>query len=242
MSLPTIASITGPNGSGKTAYAVTLLERAHNEGQKIFTNMNGLKLPHTKIGNVRDLLKVEDGVLLIDEVSTALSSVGASAHTFLEVTQMVQTMRHRRASLWWTAPTWKRGALMLREVTQVSITVMPVFETRSGDDLWPRTRLSLVSWFDAREVAEDQAPTKKLRRRGGLFRPSKAFELYDTHANASSLTTLHPNACGACGGSLPPVKHSEAVHDHLGVEWEPSIDDVRWRTGGRRPVDNPVDN
>jgi hypothetical protein len=222
-----IAGFVGVNGAGKTMLAAQSAIHDMALGRDVYST-----LPITSpwgdtkpIVSLRQLLHLEDATLLFDEVSVIFSS-RSSQSLPAEVVALLQTLRHRRLTVRWTAPAWMRCDNLLREVTQGVVNVMPLLRYNEKANPWPRPRLMLATLLDTSVGKTDAMPEKRLGWR--LYRPRAldAFGAYDTHADTPLLGRhLQGGNCVDCGGSQERPKHTEARHAMLGLPWYP--EDVR---------------
>lgn len=222
-----IAGFTGVNGAGKTMLAVQSAIGDMSRGRTVYSTLPiRSKWGDSKpIVSLRQLLHLEDATILLDEVSVIFSS-RSSQSLPAEVVALLQTLRHKRLTVRWTAPAWMRCDNLLREVTQGLVNVMPLARKHEKNNPWPRPRVIFAALLDTSTGKTDAVPDKVLRRR--LYLPSRmeAFGAFDTHADTPLLGRhLQGGICVDCGGSQDRPKHSEARHAQLGLPWYP--DDVR---------------
>lgn len=216
-----IAGVTGINGAGKTLWAVDAAIKAMKKGRPVYSTVPidcawGKSFP---IVSLRQLVELHDCLVLLDEVSVIFSS-RTSASLPNEVQVLLQTARHRKITIIWTAPAWQRCDVMLREVTQAVLSVSPLLRKGDGQTPWPTPRLTLAGLLDTSSGKTDATPTKVLRR--ALARPVKmdSFGAYDTHADTPLLGLhLQTGVCMDCGGSMVRPKHDKARHELLGLPW-----------------------
>lgn len=216
-----IAGFTGVNGAGKSMLAAQSAICDMANGRTVYSTLPirspwGDSLP---IKSLRQLLHLEDATILLDEVSVIFSS-RSSQSLPAEVVALLQTLRHRRLTVRWTAPAWMRCDNLLREVTQGLVNVVPLLRYNERGNPWPRPRMVIAALLDTSTGKTDAQPTKVLRRR--LYIPTRmpAFGAYDTHADTPLLGRhLQQGKCVDCGGSQEVPKHSRARHEGLGLPW-----------------------
>ena len=222
-----IAGFTGVNGAGKTLLAVqsAISDMAH--GRVVYSTVPirsrwGDSRP---IRSLRELLTLEDCTILLDEVSVIFSS-RSSQSLPAEIVALLQTLRHKRITVRWSAPAWMRCDNLLREVTQALVNVVPLARKKGPGVLWPAPRIVLAGVLDTSSGKTDAMPTRVLRR--GFFIPSRteAWGAFDTLADTPLLGRhLQGGRCVDCGGSIDTPKHTAARHEALGLPWFP--DEIR---------------
>lgn len=220
-----ITGFTGVNGAGKTLLAVQSAIERMRAGIPVYSTVaistrakDGTLLESIPIVQLRQLLTLHDCVLLLDEVSVIFSNRSAqSLPAELEI--LLQTLRHRRVEVMWTAPAWSRAAIDLRIVTTALVSVVPVMRVADGTP-WPRPRFCFAALLDTSTGKVDEMPTRVLRR--VIYRPRSlaAWGAYDTHSDTPQLAAhRHSGICVECGGSVARPKHSEERHNRLGIAW-----------------------
>lgn len=218
-----ICGLTGANGAGKTLLAVQSCMADLAAGRRVFSNVPistsfGDASP---IRGLRHLLEIEDATVLLDEISTVFSARSTStlpgeARIFLD------TLRKRRITFRWTAPSWSSCDVVLRRVTQAVATVRPLIRRRT-DSPWPRPLLSAVGLLDTMGIPQDAAPDRVLRRRFFVPSRSPAWGLYDSMFVPEMFGVRAVDGlCPDCGGTRPRVACSPERHAKLDVPWVPS--------------------
>lgn len=216
-----ICGFTGVNGAGKTTLAVESALRDMALGRTVYSTVQihspwGDSVP---ISSLRQLLELHDATVLLDEVSVIFSS-RSSQSLPPEVVAFLQTLRHRRVTVRWTAPAWMRCDNLLREVTQAVVNVVPLLRRRSTGTPWPSPRVIMAGLLDTSAGKADATPDRVLRRRFLLPSRLNAWGTFDTHADTPLLGRhLQAGRCPDCGGSREIPKHSKARHDELGLPW-----------------------
>lgn len=236
-----IAGFVGINGAGKTALAVESAIADLARGREVYSTVQiecefGASKP---IESLRQLLTLRDVTILLDEVAVIFSS--RSTHSLpAEIVMLLQTVRHARNTVRWTAPAWMRADTLLRSVTQAVVAVNPLLRVPTAGDLWPRPRFVYAAVLDTSTGKADSMPERTLRRRLYRLRGLHAIGAYDTHADTPMLGRhLHSGVCLDCGGSMERPKHSAARHEQLGI---PLYDvDVHIRPRAADPVEPAAD-
>lgn len=216
-----ICGFVGVNGAGKTLLAVESALSDMATGRPVYSTVQirsewGDSLP---VLSLRQLLTLRDCTVLLDEVSVIFSARNTSSLPS-EMVAFLQTLRHRQVTVRWTAPNWMRCDVLLRDVTQAVVSVVPMFRRREVGNPWPRSRVVGAGLLDTSTVARDKEPEKRLRTR--FVRPHRlaAWGTYDTHADTPILGRhLQTGVCVDCGGTVQRERHSKARHDALGLPW-----------------------
>lgn len=225
-----IHGYVGPNGSGKTACAVydSLLSLAN--GRKVlstvrlldFTNprkcddpdctspdharhmaAHPLYVPWTHWEQLMDAHNMD---ILADEITGVASSREYGSLPGPVANKLMQ-LRRSDCVFRWTAPSWSRADVLLREVSQ-AVTLCKGFfpkESSDGDRLWRQRRGFLWKTYDvASSTGFDAEKREKLQRLAFSFAwgPSLGvFDAYDTYDDVSPVGVVTPTgACMACGG------------------------------------------
>lgn len=175
--------------------------------------------------------------MFIDEVSVVFSSRGTGSLPDAVVT-FLQSMRHQGVTLKWAAPSWSRADIILREVTQVSINVLPVGRRRVKDSFWPRPILVGAAALDVSSVGVDETPDKVVWGSRRLYVPSRlpGWGRYDSEAEVSRIGWARQGGvCIDCGGVLPRVSCSPERHEEMKIE-APSLAPSVRRAGKASPT------
>lgn len=213
-----ICGFTGINGAGKTLLGAQSAIYDMSRGRPVYSSVE-IRSPwgnSKPILSLRQLLELSDATIFLDDVSVIFSS-RSSQSLPAEVVALLQTLRHKRLTVRWTAPAWMRCDNLLREVTQGLVNVVPLLRHSDGSP-WPRPRLVMTALLDTSAGKVDETPSKIMRRR--FFRPNRllSFGSYNTEADTPMLGRhLQGGRCVDCGGSVETPKHSEARHKHLGI-------------------------
>lgn len=218
-----IAGFTGPNGAGKTLLAVTSAAHDIARGRKVYSTVP----IHTPWGDsepivsLRQLLQLRDCTILLDEVAVIFSS-RQTASLPSEIVTLLQTLRHVKNTLRWTAPAWMRCDNLIREVTQGLVNVVPLARRHEDGNPWPTPRIVLAGLLDTSVGKVDETPTKIMRRRLAIPSRLAGYGAYDTHADTPLLGRRKVGGrCVDCGGSMETPKHSEKRHQDLGLPYYP---------------------
>jgi len=220
MSFP-IMGFVGPNGGGKTLAAVMMAHIAMEyQNRKVLSTVPLLdpktNLPHRNYvpwTHWDQLLEWWDGDVLADEILSIASSRGAASLDPRAQTLLVQ-LRKRNARFWWTAPSYARADVIIREVTQ-AITECRGFytdnsgrqERRGSIQSWAPKRLFHFATYDATEFDEwtagkkDKATPLVQDWFHGLG--SIAFKCYDTLGAVSVISGVNDaGTCDTCNGAV----------------------------------------
>ena len=217
-----VAGFVGVNGAGKTLLAVQSALHDLARGREVYSTLP-VSSPwgDTKpIRSLRQLLHIRDSTLLLDEVAVIFSS-RRSASLPSELETLLQTLRHSRNTVRWTAPTWMRCEILLRESTQGVLNVVPIRGGRTAANPWPQPRLIMTALLDTSAGKVDEMPTERIGW-PKVSRPRKldACGTYDTHADTPLIgRRLESGRCVDCGGSRRVPEHSKARHEALGLPW-----------------------
>lgn len=214
-----VVGFTGPNGAGKTLVAVSEAIADLATGRTVVSTVPiaslwGSSLP---LLSLRQLLDLEHTTVLIDEVSVVLSS-RATGGLPPEVETFLQSMRHQDVTLRWTAPSWARADVILREVTQVAVNVHPLLRYTRPGAFWPTPRLVMAGAMDTTSVATDAVPERVMRRRVWRPRAMPGWGAYDSEHRVSRIGWPRQQAvCADCGGKTKVVYCSPERHADLGI-------------------------
>lgn len=216
-----VCGFTGVNGAGKTLIATNCAIADLARGRKVYSTVPikskwGESEP---ILSLRQLLTLENATLFLDEIAVIFSSRSTSSLP-ADVVALLQTLRHRRLTVLWTAPEWMRADNQLRGVTQGVVNVMPQLRRRDPGTPWPAPRVVFAGLLDTSTGKADAMPTRVLRRR--MYFPTRlpAWGAYDTHADTPMLGRhLQTGTCVDCGGSQERPKHSKQRHEMLGIPY-----------------------
>lgn len=220
-----IVGVVGINGAGKTLWAANSAIQAMKAGRKVISTVPilsewGVSEP---VLSLRQLTELHDCLLFLDDVSVIFSS-RSSASLPPEIDVLIQTARHRKVTIIWTAPSWFRCDNRLREVSQAALVVSPLLRRKVIDDPWPAPRLTMAGLMDTSSGKTDATPERILRRAFAVPSRMDSFGAYDTHADTPLLGAIHQGGvCVDCGGSRTRPKHDEARHEALGLPWYPEL-------------------
>lgn len=215
-----IVGFTGANGAGKTLVAVSECVRDMSRGRIVVSTVPivspwGSSVP---LLSLRQLLDVRDSTVLLDEVSVLFSSRGTGSLPD-EVQVFLQTLRHHAVTVRWTAPAWARADIMLREVTQVAVSVTGMLTYTRPGSFWPTPRLVMAGALDCVGIGTDAKPEKILRRR--VYRPRRlpGWGAYDSESDIARIGwALDSGRCVDCGGRKRPAMCTPERHGELGLK------------------------
>lgn len=222
----------GPNGGGKTLAAVwdtmpslsagrhclatvRLLDfenprpcddpRCESEDHEKHMAAHPLWIPWT---SWTQLLEVEHCDVIADEVTGVASSRDSQSMPHMVANALVQ-LRRRDVVLRWTAPSWARADLIIRECSQAATLCsgfFPVTVRDSAEDrMWRHRRLFRWLTYDA-TLLDDLTNGKRERMnpwtREVYWGPgSPGFQAYDTFDSVSSIGHVSDaGRCMSCGG------------------------------------------
>lgn len=219
MSFP-IMGFVGPNGGGKTACAVSMALLALRSGRRVLSTVplldpatgdpHPLYVPWT---HWDQLLDWWDGDVLADEILSIASSRGAASLDPRAQTLLGQ-LRKRNCRFWWTAPSFKRADLIIREVTQ-AITECRGFYTAKSDaqmrrgviQSWAPKRLFSWNTYDATEF-DDWTNGKRDKATPQISEwfhgpGSDVFKGYDTLGAVNVIAGVGDGGvCDNCNGTV----------------------------------------
>lgn len=225
-----ITAFVGYNGGGKTLAAVLFsCLPALRRGIPVVSSVDIDHELFVPLKSWREIWGLKHCVLLLDDVTAQFPARGAMTVPPQLVVKM-NTLRHDDVQVIWTAPSWRRADIALREVTQ------EVTECRGFmPDAWMRERKVASSWvlnapklkvggarvrsnpmwrpnrlfrfvtYDATkftEYTEEKVKNIRPKRRAWYYRPwhSEQF-LYDTLAPVNLLDHVDEGGwCLVCGG------------------------------------------
>lgn len=216
-----VVGYTGINGAGKSLLAISDCLKEMSEGRKVvsttpITSPWGDSEP---LASLRQLLDLRDCTVFIDEVSVVFSSRGTGSLPDAVVT-FLQSMRHQGVTLKWAAPSWSRADIILREVTQVSVNVLPLGRRRVKDSFWPRPIFVGAAALDVSSVGVDETPEKVVWGSRRVYVPSRlpGWGRYDSEAEVSRIGwERQGGVCIDCGGVLPRVNCSPERHVEMKI-------------------------
>lgn len=217
MSFP-IMGFVGPNGGGKTACAVSMALLALRSGRRVLSTVPLLDPdtgePHPLYVpwvHWDQLLDWWDGDVLADEILSIASSRQASTLDPRAQTLLGQ-LRKRNARFWWTAPSFKRADLIIREVTQAITECRGFYSSRAAAQerrgviqSWAPKRLfswktydgvEFDDWTSGRRDAATPLITEWFHGPG-----SEVFDAYDTLGAVSVIAGVGEGGiCDNCNG------------------------------------------
>lgn len=200
-----------------------------------------LYVPFVKFGQ---LLDFRHGDVLMDEV-TGVASSRQSQTMPAEVLNLLNQLRRRDVMLRWTAPSWSRADVVIREVTQAVTDCSGMHAvTRYSDDGTARTWRDrrLFHWWTYDTRAYDAWTSRKAEQvdpwaRQRFWRPDSVAEAtYDTLDGVSQLGSVTESGrCGTCGGRRSAPACTCADHGGAGEASAPRARS-RSKGGGSTPV------
>lgn len=220
MSFP-IMGFCGPNGGGKTLAAVTMAYIAMEyQNRKVLSTVPLLDPktggPHRNYvawNSWDQLLDWWDGDVLADEILSIASSRGAASLDPRAQTLLVQ-LRKRNCRFWWTAPSYARADVIIREVTQAITECRGYYtdntgrqERRGSIQSWAPKRLFHFATYDATEF--DEWTTGRKDKADPLVQDwfhgvgSISFKCYDTLGAVNVIAGVNDaGTCDNCNGAV----------------------------------------
>lgn len=216
-----IRAYVGLNGSGKTLCAVKDLEPSIRAGRRILSTVpildpytGGLYEHYERLTEWDQVLQATSADLLFDEILGIANARSATGGMPVQVQLILNKLRHADLTLSWTAPSWSRADVIIREVTQ-AVTVcrgyFPKSRTIPGEDesrSWAGNRLfrfltydaaDFTAWTDSKEGNLRGIANEWMRGPGSL-----AFARYDTLGGVDRVgEILDSGRCAHCGGNRP---------------------------------------
>ena len=229
-----IAGYVGPNGSGKTAAMVWDTLPSLEAGRSVLSTVRLLDYldprpcddptceatdhethmaAHPLWVPFTDWLQFmawEGGDVLMDEVTGVASS--RESHSMPgPVSNLLNQLRRRDVCLRWSAPSWGRADIIIRQCTQ-SVTSCPGFlpvdvpvSEGEAERVWRHRRLFMWKTFDAYAFEDFTAGTRE-RLKAWNTEPhwgpgSPVFSAYDTFDSVLSIGAVTDTGrCMTCGG------------------------------------------
>jgi hypothetical protein len=204
--------------------------------------------------NWRQLLDVEHCDVLADEVTGVASSRDSQSMPAQVANALVQ-LRRRDVTFRWTAPSWSRADLIIRECSQATTFCrgyLPV-NVQVGDDeqdrAWRHRRLFKWVTYDAAEV-DEMTQGKREKLKPWVFDlhwgpGSPAFAAFDTFDAVSSIGQVSDHGrCMTCGGrrSVPACSCSDYVAPARTRSGGAAARGPRVRGGDAAPADAEVED
>jgi hypothetical protein len=219
-----IHAFVGFNGSGKTLMALELcVVPALIEGRPVLTNIPlyvervpWLHARGSRVEVLRELSQLlgpEPGtVVLLDEIATVFPSRSWSSMPG-QIHAALQQLRKLGVTLAWTAPSWQRADVTLREIT-LEVTQCKGLLKRKRQRWAPARFVSAVTWTDPGDFVSGKEAGNIMSRRSTIRRVkgTVAHRLYDTLEPVETMKVhvLGEGVCLACGGGRKrPSCHCE---------------------------------
>lgn len=215
-----VGGVTGINGAGKTLVLVESAIADMAAGRPVYSTVPivsewGESIP---IRSLRQLAELSDATIVLDEVAVMFSA-GNSQSLPPEMRLFLQTLRHRKLTVRWSAPSWMRCDNLLRSVTQANANVVPMLRHSDGTP-WPAPRVVMIGLMDTSSGVADAVPDRVLRRRVTVPKRMRSWGAYDTYADTPLLGVhLQTGVCVDCGGSRERAKHSKKRHEDMDLPW-----------------------
>jgi Holliday junction resolvase len=117
-----IIGICGLQGTGKTMLMTKLGQIAHKKsGSKIYANYH-ISYDYTPIVSLNDIDRMRDGIFLADELWLWLFSRSSMTKLNQELSKLIMLNRKRRLTIIYTAQLYRTVDILLRRVTNFTIT------------------------------------------------------------------------------------------------------------------------
>lgn len=224
----TIHAYIGANGHGKTLAMMHDTYPSIIAGRRILSTVrvidprtNETYWNYERLHTLEQLVDARNCDVLLDEIVGALPST--AGHSLpVEVQLLLNQLRRRDVCLRWTAPSWMRCNVVLREVTQ-AVTVCRGYSMKYDEDgsrMWGMNRLFRWTTYDAFEFTEwSDTKEGKLKGRANAWVcrevpwwiPGKvgsaaiAAASYDTFDAVDNIDSGE-GYCFRCGGMRPKLQ------------------------------------
>ena len=229
MAGPVVAYV-GANGAGKTLGAVVFEAMpALARGVPVVSSVAIDHPLYVPLRSWREIWSMHDCVLILDDVSAQFPARGAMTVP-PQLVVKVNTLRHDNVQVVWTAPSWARADVSLREVTQ-QVThceghlpdkwirepiqarrfrlnaprLLVDGEPLAANPIWRPNRLFRFKTYDATqfdEFTDGKRAKAKVKKSAWYYRPYRPESfLYDTLAPVNLLDHVDEGGwCLVCGG------------------------------------------
>lgn len=189
----------------------------------------------------KQLMEFERGDVLLDDVAGVASSRQSSGMP-AAIEKLLQKLRHDDIVLRWTAPSWSRADIVIRETTQAVTVAEGSRPDRTEDDdrLWRRNRQFEWTTYDAKLFTDwSEGKIEKAKRLSfqRFYAPgSDAFKAYDSLGGVDTITSVtDAGRCVDCGGT----RRAPACTCHEYVARMDESGSGRGRTARKRSADGP---
>lgn len=215
-----IRGYVGANGGGKTLAMVHDTLPSLDSGRRVLSTVEfidfrtGLPFPnYERLEDWSQVMDCRETDIVFDEI---VGVAGARAHGSLpvEVQNLLVQLRRRDNTLAWSAPSWTRADLIIRETSQAVTVCRGYLGKRARDAegkalLWSQKRLFRWKTYDAVNFEEftAQKATKLKADHKAWFRGvgSRAMHSYDTFDDVSRVgAAIDSGRCASCGGVRRP--------------------------------------
>lgn len=113
-----LIGIVGELGTGKTTVLTWLGYRAYLKGRTVYANY-GVKFPHIKVINPGDIIKMQNGVFLGDELWVWLDSRMAQRRKNIMLAEILRLSRKKHLDIIYTTQYWKQMDIRIRVITDI---------------------------------------------------------------------------------------------------------------------------
>lgn len=158
----------------------------------------------------QDLLDAEHCHVILDEI-TGIASSRETAALPGEVADRMMQFRRADVTVAWTAPSWARADVLLREVTQTAVLCRGLMRRRAAGQTWRASTLIASRMVDARDLDELTQAQRLGTARASLSTIVRGLQRVDRTRGArayhtlDSVGSLHRTSargqCLACGGT-----------------------------------------
>ena len=171
-----IIGYLGRRGKGKTTTMILDAYKYMLRGFPIYTNMNGIRIPHTKLTNEQILDMAEQDefmncVLMIDEIQVLFDSRTSNKKKNRNFLNFIQQIRKRGVRLLYTTQFNRRVDVGIREHLDIEARPRLIITSDKDKPLIEVTYLDLTSQEDVGYIV---STTK-------VYEAYKVFELFDTN-------------------------------------------------------------
>lgn len=205
-----IRCLLGSNGSGKTLMAVHDLLPSLDAGRLVYSTVplldsatGELHENYRPFTRWEDFMEAEGADFLADEIS-AIAASRDHNNLHSDVINRMHQLRKIENTFTWTAPSWRRADLALREVTWAVTECRGYFtEPTQAGQAWAPHRLFVARTYSMRDFDEwtsgrrDSLKSDVVEWFAGPG--SREFDSYDTYAAVDRIDGYDPRACTECG-------------------------------------------
>lgn len=225
-----IHAYIGANGHGKSLAMMHDTYLSIMKGRRILSTVRVLD-PRTgdtyagyePLTELSQLIGARECDVLLDEIVGALPSMPGQTLP-VELQLLLNQLRRKNIALRWTAPSWMRCNVVLREVTQAVTVCRGYFPRYEHDEdserVWGQNRLFRWTTYDAYEFTEwsdNKEASLKGKANAWAWRGDKmmAQYCYDTFDAVDNIDSGE-GFCFRCGGMRPKMQRPAcSCGDHV---------------------------